>query len=370
MTKKWEGKGYDINNNIIYELKNGKGLIIEFEDNELVFKGEYLNGKRNGKGKEYSLLGILRFDCHYLKGEKFKGKTYFKNKLVFEGEYLYSCMRKGKYYKNGKLEFEGEFRCNKKWNGKGYDSDGNVIYELINGNGKVKEYNWIGRILLFDGEYINGKRNGKVKVYYNSGGLKYEGEYLNDKKNGIGKEYYKNGQIMFEGKYLNDYKIKGKYYVNKQLEFEGEFKNNKKWNGIGYDENGKIIYKLINGNGKIKEYYANNNLEYEGEYLNGKRNGKGKEYSEKGYIKFEGEYLNGQMWNGQAYGIVYEGKSRFVGEFLNGKRNGKGEEHDFKGNLLFEGEYLNDRRWNGKGCEYGLRNKLIEYLNGKKKKRS
>ena len=111
-------------------------------------------------------------------------------------------------------------------------------------------------------------------------------------------------------------------------------------------------------------------MKYEGEYLNGKRNGKGKEYSEKGYIKFEGEYLIGQMWNGQAYGIIYEGKSRFVGEFLNGKRNGKGEENDFKGNLLFEGEYLNDKRWNGKGCEYGLRNKLIEYLNGKKKKRS
>ena len=27
-----------------------------------------------------------------------------------------------------------------KWNGKGYDEDGNVIYELNNGNGKVREY--------------------------------------------------------------------------------------------------------------------------------------------------------------------------------------------------------------------------------------
>ena len=33
----------------------------------------------------------------------------------------------------------------KKWNGKGYDENGNVIYELINGNGKVKEYNEYGR---------------------------------------------------------------------------------------------------------------------------------------------------------------------------------------------------------------------------------
>ena len=28
----------------------------------------------------------------------------------------------------------------KKWNGKGYDNNGNEIYELINGNGPVKEY--------------------------------------------------------------------------------------------------------------------------------------------------------------------------------------------------------------------------------------
>ena len=64
---KWEGKGYDKNNNIIYELKEGKGFIKEFSDfnGNLIFEGEYLNGKRNGKGKEY-----------------------YKRKLLFEGEYL------------------------------------------------------------------------------------------------------------------------------------------------------------------------------------------------------------------------------------------------------------------------------------------
>ena len=28
---------------------------------------------------------------------------------------------------------------NKKWNGKGYDENGNIIYELNNRNGKIKE---------------------------------------------------------------------------------------------------------------------------------------------------------------------------------------------------------------------------------------
>ena len=52
--------------------------------------------------------------------------------------------------------------------------------------------------LLFDGEYINGKRNGKGKEYYFSANLKFEGEYLNDKRNGRGKEY-KDGKLRFEG---------------------------------------------------------------------------------------------------------------------------------------------------------------------------
>ena len=60
------------------------------------FEGEYLNGKRNGKGKEYDIYG----------------------KLEYEGEYLYE----------------------RKWKGKGYDENNNIIYELKNGNGKVKEY--------------------------------------------------------------------------------------------------------------------------------------------------------------------------------------------------------------------------------------
>ena len=55
---------------------------------KIEFEGEYLNGERNGKRKEYQ-----------------------DNKLIFKGD-----------YKNGK-----------KWNGKGYDNSGNFIYNLKDG---------------------------------------------------------------------------------------------------------------------------------------------------------------------------------------------------------------------------------------------
>ena len=79
------------------------------------------------------------------------------------------------------MEYEGEYLYDKKWNGNGYDENGNIIYELIKGNGKVKEYDYDGS-LRFEGEYKNGKRNGKGKEYDFKGILIFEGEYLNGNK--------------------------------------------------------------------------------------------------------------------------------------------------------------------------------------------
>ena len=56
--------------------------------------------------------------------------------------------------------------------------------------------------MIFEGEYLNDKRNGKGKYYYNQGDklmLIFEGEYLNDKKHGNGKEYDEYGNLIFDG---------------------------------------------------------------------------------------------------------------------------------------------------------------------------
>ena len=58
-----------------------------------------------------------------------------------------------------------------------------IIYES---NRVGKEYNGEDDTLKFEGEYLNRKRNGKGKEYYD-GKLLFEGEYLNGKKNGKGK---------------------------------------------------------------------------------------------------------------------------------------------------------------------------------------
>ena len=45
--KKLNGRGYHLNNSIIYELKNGKGIVKECDWNdELKFEVEYKNGEK------------------------------------------------------------------------------------------------------------------------------------------------------------------------------------------------------------------------------------------------------------------------------------------------------------------------------------
>ena len=144
-----------------------------------------------------------------------------------------------------------------------YFSERYIIYES---NVIGREYNSYSDKLIYEGEYLNGKRNGKGKEYDNYFGTIYEGEYLNGKRNGKGKEYHRTGEIIFEGEYFD----------------------NKRWIGTGYVE-GKKIYTLSNDtNGKGQEFNDFGTLIFEGEYLEGKRNGKGKEYDYNGkhyYLK-------------------------------------------------------------------------------------
>ena len=99
-------------------------------------------------------------------------------------------------------------------------------YKIGEKDGRGKVYKLNTNILIFEGEYLNGKRNGKGEEYYKNGKLKFEGGYLNGKRNGKGKKFYENGKLKFEGEYLNGNKLNGKGYNS-----EGNiyFANKKRW---------------------------------------------------------------------------------------------------------------------------------------------
>ena len=196
-----KGKEYNLyTNKLIYEggYKNGKrnGKGIEYDNNEKkIFEGNYLNGKRNGRGIEINAIFNRLFEGEYKNGKRNgRGKEYYSSnsKHINDGE--------------EKIKFEGEYLNGKRWTGKGYDFNKKLLYEIKNGNGFIKEYN-DNKQLIYEGNYLNGDKNGK------------------------GKEYFSNGF----------------------LEFEGEYKNGLKWSGKGYDLEGEISYEINNGKGQEKD---------------------------------------------------------------------------------------------------------------------
>ena len=127
---------------IIYD-KDGKGKEYCSYNNNVIFEGEYLNGKRNGKGKEYNNRDELIFEGEYLKGKRWNGFYYSPNGnkyLINNGEYLGD---------NPPQEL--------------IKNNNNIHRYAIDGN-KVREINH-NRKILYEGEYLYNKRNGKGNEY-------------------------------------------------------------------------------------------------------------------------------------------------------------------------------------------------------------
>ena len=99
-----------------------------------------------------------------------------------------------------------------------------------------------------------------IKEYDIEDDLEFEGTYVNGIKTGFGKLYkkikYRGNILIFEGNFLDgrQWDGKGKEYCNEGLEFEGVYLNGKRWNGYykEYNEFGCIYDSGKYVSGKIK----------------------------------------------------------------------------------------------------------------------
>ena len=112
-------------------------------DFNITFKGEFLNGRRNGPGKEYNDLKVNITDGLYKDG-----------RLGSKGV---------KYYDNGNRMYEGEF--------------------------------------------VGGLKGGYGVSYYKNGKKKFDGWWLRDMYHGKGRGYYVNGVISLEGRFIKGQKV-------------------------------------------------------------------------------------------------------------------------------------------------------------------
>jgi hypothetical protein len=98
--------------------------------------------------------------------------------------------------KNRSGKYIGQINKNRKKEGRGLleINDTNIVgyFEADLGNGKAVVYDKGFKNKLFEGNYVDGKREGYGVIYYNNGD-RYEGNFSNNVKNGEGTYYYKSG---------------------------------------------------------------------------------------------------------------------------------------------------------------------------------
>jgi uncharacterized protein len=154
--------------------------------------------------------------------------------------------------------------------------DDSTIYTVKDSllNGKFTSYIPIdspknsGRYKIAGGICVNGKRQGQVTYYYESGEIVLTRSFIDDKPNGIRKEYYKSGILREFGLEKNDNRDSiWTYYSEKGVLIKKEtYKDNRKDFIIEYYPNGnrksegRIVYVQIHKKKQSKKSTRNRRM--------------------------------------------------------------------------------------------------------------
>ena len=169
------------------------GIINEYYENRnLKFEGELINGKKNRKSKEYYESGTLKYEGGYLNGERsYFGKEYYENgSLKYDGAFENGKKHgEGKeYYENKALKFAGIYLNGNMWKGKGFDKKTKKEYKVVDGKGFENETFDDFVLLKYEDEKKTAKKKVEKKIV--------ETPKL---KSGKGGEFYETGEKKFEG---------------------------------------------------------------------------------------------------------------------------------------------------------------------------
>jgi hypothetical protein len=304
----------------------GLGIFKDFK-----YCGTWNNGIQDGDGIKYCTQNNKKLKIRYIgffKGALLQGygKIYINNYLYYEGNFTNNKYNGfGKiYYNNKKTRFVGLFKANlRDGNGKLYDIKGNLLYDgefkqdKKSGEGKSYDPNFSLVSPVYSGEWDNDMYNGKGLINYTFGDY-YSGYFVNNKKEGKGKIYYNNN--CYEGDFKDDkkngkgiLKIYNKSSSRSIVTYDGIFSNDVL---IGYC---KITYK----NGDI----------YEGNIENYKKQGFGIYTCYKTKNKYEGNWKD-DLKDGNIV-IINENNETFKTIWKNGKQINK---------KRYEKEYVDDEQ--------------------------
>ena len=129
---------------------------------------------------------------------------------------------------------------------------GETLYQW----GENPDYKWMGfgdkdTQPVYKGQVKDGKPNGLGFITFPDGS-KYVGEWKDGKFNGLGTYTWSDGE-KYEGGFKDGKEHgQGTFTYPDGGKYVGEWKDGQPWNGTGYDKNGNIQVKFVNGK-KIKQ---------------------------------------------------------------------------------------------------------------------
>lgn len=253
----------------------GKGKLLD-RDNNIIYDGDVVNGKRQGIGSSYvnNLLQYTgEFNNDVINGH---GIGFNDKKLkIYEGNWVNGMMsgRGNAYDASGVINYMGSWSNNQK------DGLGTILNHTIDPitttdpTTHITTITYRDKILLADSVYDNGKlvkttRDQTYTGVVNATGLPDGLGTINNLYNSI----------------IGDY-----YYV-------GQFTNG-----------------IMTGNGKIYDYFGK--ILYDGAVVNGTREGNGAQY-ESGYIRYVGAFHDNKR-NGFGALLNIYGQIEIQGNFIN-----------------------------------------------------
>lgn len=182
-----------------YAFENGS---TSWEDITQIWR----NSLRNFSDQSHAELNLLINNC----------LSSFKLKAIYKGS-IFKGLKHGfgtmKWIESGD-KYKGQFLFGKRhgkgimeWPTRAERFEGEWIDGLPHGFGSLQFFNIeAGTCNYFEGQFKNGKKDGRGTFYY-ADGTKFEGEWQNDLKNGNGSLHFMNG-VVERGYYENDRKVR------------------------------------------------------------------------------------------------------------------------------------------------------------------
>ncbi len=286
--KEWDKKGkLKINVNYINGLKDG--LCKEWYHNGQISKEQhYKDGKKDGLCNEWSYDGQIIKEQHYKDGKKDGLHKVWRENGQIKSEINYLddkidglCKRwsensgkltENRNYKNGLpvevSAYEIEFKGSDYLSELCYYKNKSILF-----TGRVSEKFLNIKQLKSETDYIDGKKDGLHKVWFENGNLRAQGNYKEGKRVGLHKTWSKNGHLFFEGNYNEGKEVGVRKFWHENGQLYGE---------ENYNDGMKV--------GLWKEWYENGQIKKEENYNDGMEVGLWKEWYENGQIKKEKNY--------------------------------------------------------------------------------